>query len=147
MTVNPFEQRKRIKLALEDPPEHVGGLRKLSNEIARAVRKMGGQDEFVELPFRFSDGRTLQSNRRTEPEHCGMSLLRDPPRSRWRTQRRETASASDRPCRVHHPGGQLGFEQHMSWGNRTGQTDVISYSGTFFAEEGIIAFFDALATR
>lgn len=28
-----------------------------------------------------------------------------------------------------------------------GKTDVISYSGTFFAEEGIIAFFDALATR
>ena len=45
------------------------------------------------------------------------------------------------------PGGQLVFEQHMTWGNRTGQTDVISCSGTFFPEEGIIAFFDALATR
>jgi hypothetical protein len=45
------------------------------------------------------------------------------------------------------PGGQLVFEQHMTWGNRTGQTDVISCSGTFFPEPGIIAFFDALATR
>jgi len=45
------------------------------------------------------------------------------------------------------PGGQLVFEQHKTWGNRTGQTDVIFCSGSFVPEAGIIAFFDVLATR
>ena len=45
------------------------------------------------------------------------------------------------------PGGQLVFEQHMTWGNRSGQTDVIFCSGSFDAGGGILVFFDALATR
>jgi hypothetical protein len=45
------------------------------------------------------------------------------------------------------PGGQLVFEDSMTWGNRTGQPDRIFCSGSFIPEPGIIVFFDALATR
>ena len=43
--------------------------------------------------------------------------------------------------------GQLVFELSKTWGNRTGQTDVIFCSGSFDAGDGVTAFFDALATR
>jgi hypothetical protein len=41
----------------------------------------------------------------------------------------------------------LVFEDSMTWGNRTGQNDVIFCSGSFVPEPGVIAFFDVLATR
>ena len=43
--------------------------------------------------------------------------------------------------------GHLVFEQHKSYGKRSGQTDVIFCSGSFDAGDGVLAFFDALATR
>ena len=45
------------------------------------------------------------------------------------------------------PGGELVFEQHMTWGNRSGQPGRIFCSGSFIPEPGIIVFFDALAAR
>ena len=43
--------------------------------------------------------------------------------------------------------GQLVFEEHKSYGGRTGQEDVIFCSGSFDAGDGVTVFFDVLATR